>query len=422
MTRYHSTDDALCRWAVFYLIGRVVATLRPLLADLGLSGSLALVIYLTGLLTQQHITATEIATQVGLVSHDSLRRMLCGLGWSVSVGVVLSVRLITALSGGEGWLVIDDVLLPKPWARAIALCFWDYDHASRHNCFGQRLVFVVWSNGTLVLPLLFAFWQKDPTRKPRRKKRPRRNTTKAQPRRRRRHRKAKGPRRVRCASGVRYRTKNELARVLVWRLVRRGLPVEFVLFDNWYAAHDNFQLFERLHLKWVTRAKSNYTVNYDGHYLTVKQVAAQVAKANYHYYPALQARARSFVVERDGRPLKLTVIKDDRGPEGGRTKYLLTNATQLETRQVIAWYRRRWAIEVYHESLKQNASLEKSPTRTATTQRNHFFASLCAYVQLESLKIKTGVNHFALKSKIYLAALKTAYQELVKLEPISLGA
>jgi hypothetical protein len=292
MTRDHSTDDALCRWAVFYLIGRVLATLRPLLADLGLRTSLALVVYLTGLLTQQNITATEIATQVGLVSHDSLRRMLCSLGWSLSLGVVLSVRLCTALSGEPGWLILDDVLLPKPWAAAIALCFWDYDHASRRNSFGQRLVFVIWSNGRLLIPLLFAFWQKDPTRKPRRKKRARRQTTKAQPRRRRRRqRKAKGPRRVRCASGVRYRTKNELARVLVWRLVRRGLPVEFVLFDNWYAAHDNFKLFERLSLKWVTRAKSNYQVTSDGHWLTVKQVAAQVAKANYHYYPAgLRAR------------------------------------------------------------------------------------------------------------------------------------
>jgi hypothetical protein len=53
---------------------------------------------------------------------------------------------------------------------------------------------------------------------------------------------------------------------------------------------------------------------------------------------------------------------------------------------------------------------------------NHFFASLCACVKLASLKIRTGVNHFALKSKSYLAALKTAYQELVKLELISLGA
>ena len=73
-------------------------------------------------------------------------------------------------------------------------------------------------------------------------------------------------------------------------------------------------------------------------------------------------------------------------------------------------------IEVFHKSLKQNASLEKSPTRTETTQPNHLFASLCAYVKLEKLKIKTKLNHFALKSKLYLSAVKSAYGELVKLK------
>jgi hypothetical protein len=38
------------------------------------------------------------------------------------------------------------------------------------------------------------------------------------------------------------------------------------------------------------------------------------------------------------------------------------------------------------------------------------------------LKMSTGLNHFALKSKIYLSALQTAYSELVKLKPQSLTA
>jgi len=43
-------------------------------------------------------------------------------------------------------------------------------------------------------------------------------------------------------------------------------------------------------------------------------------------------------------------------------------------------YRKRWNVEPYHKSLKQNASLEKSPTQTVTTQTNHLFASsLCLH-------------------------------------------
>jgi hypothetical protein len=75
---------------------------------------------------------------------------------------------------------------------------------------------------------------------------------------------------------------------------------------------------------------------------------------------------------------------------------------------------------VGHRGLSQiyqtEASLEKSPTRTETTKRNHLFASLCAYVKLERLKIKTKLNHFALKSKLYLSAIKSALLYLVKLK------
>ncbi|MDR2927773.1 MAG: IS701 family transposase, partial [Cytophagaceae bacterium] len=60
----------------------------------------------------------------------------------------------------------------------------------------------------------------------------------------------------------------------------------------------------------------------------------------------------------------------------------------------------------------QNTSLAKSPTRTVPTQTAHLFASLLAYVKLERLKFVHNLNHFALKAKVYLAAIKMAWKEL----------
>jgi putative transposase ISC1217 len=58
--------------------------------------------------------------------------------------------------------------------------------------------------------------------------------------------------------------------------------------------------------------------------------------------------------------------------------YLVTSDLKLDYDHIITLYKRRWSVEVYHKSLKQNGSLEKSPTRTTTTQRNHLYGSLCA--------------------------------------------
>jgi hypothetical protein len=80
-----------------------------------------------------------------------------------------------------------------------------------------------------------------------------------------------------------------------------------------------------------------------------------------------------------------------------------------------------YAIEEYHRSLKQNASLEKSPTRTVKTQSNHFFVALCTFVKLEWLRTQTKLNHYALKAKLYLSALLSAFQSLQALQPLRLA-
>ena len=66
--------------------------------------------------------------------------------------------------------------------------------------------------------------------------------------------------------------------------------------------------------------------------------------------------------------------------------------------------------------MKQNASLEKSPIKVARSQRNHIFASIIAYWKLELLRIKTHLNHFAMKYKLIIRANQIAYQELQKLK------
>ena len=44
------------------------------------------------------------------------------------------------------------------------------------------------------------------------------------------------------------------------------------------------------------------------------------------------------------------------------------------------------------------------------------FAALWGYIKLEMLKVKTKMNHFAMKTKIYNQALKAAFKELTNLK------
>jgi hypothetical protein len=102
--------------------------------------------------------------------------------------------------------------------------------------------------------------------------------------------------------------------------------------------------------------------------------------------------------------------------------YLVTSDTRLSYEQLTTLYRTGWHVEPYHKSLKQNASLAKSPTQTVRTQTNHFFATLCGYIKLEMLKVSTKLNYFALKTKLYVRAIQVAFDALRQLEPIRLAA
>lgn len=95
---------------------------------------------------------------------------------------------------------------------------------------------------------------------------------------------------------------------------------------------------------------------------------------------------------------------------------LLTTDVTMTYQQLLTTYQKRWGIEEYHKSLKQNASLEKSPTRTHRTQANYLFASICAYIKLERLRLMAQMNHFALKGQLYLKAMQAAFAELSALK------
>ena len=123
-------------------------------------------------------------------------------------------------------------------------------------------------------------------------------------------------------------------------------------------------------------------------------------------------------------PFPLLLVKQVFTNEDGSTGilYLVSSDTTLDGNGITMLYQKRWNVEPYHKSLKQNASLAQSPTQTVTTQSNHFFAALCGYIKLELLKGDTKLNHFALKSKLYLHAIHSAYATLRQLNPVRLAA
>jgi len=115
-------------------------------------------------------------------------------------------------------------------------------------------------------------------------------------------------------------------------------------------------------------------------------------------------------------PLRLVKQVFTNADDSTGVVYLVSSDTTLTAQAIQTLYQKRWKVEEYHKSLKSNLAFSRSPTKTLRTQSNHIFACLMAFVKMEQMRLKTHLNHFAMKGQIYQAALRSAYQQLQTLK------
>ena len=205
-------------------------------------------------------------------------------------------------------------------------------------------------------------------------------------------------------------TKNELMREMIIQCIRNQLKFQYVLADSWFASSDNMLFIHRKKKFFLMDMKSNRLIA-----LSQKDRSA----GNWIRLDELDITPKTpvkvFLKDLEIPVLLCKQVFTNKDHSAGEM-YLVTNNLKLSSDDFDTFYKKRWGVEEYHKSIKQNTGAEKSPTRTERTQQNHLFASMLAYVKLEKLKSKNKMNHFALKSKLYLAAIKAAFKELYVLK------
>ncbi len=328
-----------------------------------------------------------------LVSHDTLSDMLVHPCWSATI--IMCHLLNFAISQVvchpiPCWLILDDVILPHNSAKKMYGTYYDYDYVNCRNIRCMRLVVLVWTNGIINIPVAFSLWHK------------------------------KGSQYLKD-TGKHYRTKNELARILVYLVVRKGLHFNFITFDEWYSKAENLSFFHRLELIFVTSVKSNRKIRIEFISPFIQEESKKRRKKrnclnytcmewaelfhtrDYPYYSSIHARARRTFVHLKGVKtlLKLVCIKnyannkhfkDIHTPVDKRAKdpnkYLITNGLLLTIPQIVNNYRRRWTIEVAFRTLKQEFALGKCQAhKSIEPHLRHTALCFFAFVLLQLAKI-----------------------------------
>ena len=325
-------------------------------------------------------TATGLSAMVeGDVSHDQITRFLSAQDYTSKdlwQQVKSTVRLIER---DDGVLIFDDTIQEKAWTDESELMCWHFDHCSGRTVRGINLLNALYyCNGTSI-PVAFELVKKPiqysdiATRKFKRKS---------------------------------EKTKNEMMREMIEVCIQNALKFRFVLMDSWFSSEENFEFITGKDRHFIAALKDNRLIALSEEDRKKKRFI-RVDELDFPEQTAVQGwlkgYAKAVLVVRQ-------VFKNKDDSTG--ILHLVCSDLTCDHNVITTSYKKRWQVEVFHKSLKSNANLAKSPTRTLRTQSNHVFMAIYATFKLECLSITNKLNPFALCRKLLINASRTAYAQL----------
>jgi nuclear transport factor 2 (NTF2) superfamily protein len=337
-------------------------------------------------------TATGLSSVLdGALSHDQITRFLSSLQ-SGSKELWKTVKsLVRTHEKANACLIFDDSIIEKEYTDENEIICWHWDHSTKKAVKGINLLTAFYHSDVgssaeddevLRIPIAFEMVTKTLRYYDEKTKKEKRKST---------------------------ITKNELLQQMIAQVISNQLVFKYVIADSWFGSAENMRFIKAKKKFFIFDMKSN------------RQVALTKENRNKGQWTSLEALnlientpTKVWLKDLEFEVFLIKQVFKNKDNSVG-VRFLVSNDFDLSADDFKTIYKKRWSVEEYHKSLKQNAGIGKSPTRTVQTQSAHLFTSILAYVKLEGLKLCRKVNHFALKAKVYLAANKAAFAELQKL-------
>lgn len=352
-----------------WLYWHVSQTLTRLgLASLGTPTWVILMTWaVTGLiLLDARPTQTRVARVLPGRCHDALNRLLRVMPWSTRALMAVLVGFAKRL-GCEGYLILDDVIVEKAFAKRLAWAGSLYSFAKKRKVWGIQIIVLLWcsGDGRWRIPVGFRLW------------RPKRS-----------------------CSPQRYRTKLELALELVTAVVVAKLPVSYIVGDTHYTAGWFTKCLARLGLTWHGTLNPKTIVVWQGKRQAVRDLATTV-KLKWRAHLGLRAIALTVFAPKYGH-IRLVVTRN----RHGNYDYLVSNDQTLDLTTMVQRKRSRWSIQTLFRDSKQFAALEACQCWVNQAMVRHVALVFLTFVVLQLLRAKPSESIAAVKERWQLAVLR----------------
>jgi putative transposase len=249
----------------------------------------------------------------------------------------------------KGFLIIDDTVLDKPYAKNMDLVYHHWSGKHHRVVSGIDIITTLWTNGIAMIPADFRIYDKDNDLK----------------------------------------TKNDHFKDMLEKAKARGFFPDFVIFDSWYSSIDNLKTIRKYNWHWLTRLKKNRSVNPDNtRNMQIQDIEIPPGGRKVHL------KAYGFIKV-------FKIVSKDGDIECWATDLL---DMKEKDRDKLGGY--SWKIEEYHRGIKQFCGVENCQARISRSQRAHILFSLRAFLRLEIERLFSGISWFEYKRQIIRDSIK----------------
>jgi hypothetical protein len=281
------------------------------------------------------------------ISHDSVNRFLLREDYTPH-DLFNEIRADLNLKGGT--VSVDDSVLDKPYSHLMAFVghFWSGKH--------HRVV-----KGINLITLYYT----DPHGHPQ-------------------------PVNYRIYDKTENKTKNDYFQEMLVEVLAWGLEPAWVTGDSWYSSLENLKMIKDHHRGFLFALESNRLVSIEkGQWSQIQQL--MIPEDGLCVYLRGFGTVKVFRQWLKDTPRHYALYQSNDEAWATFDRAAFRNL-----------HDQHWQIEQYHRTLKQVCHIEHFQVRQPTAIRNHVFAAICGYVQLQRLRVNDVIrNCYQLKRELF---------------------
>jgi hypothetical protein len=351
------------------LAEQVILILRRLgIARVGSPTTAALIaLYVVGLiLLDSRQTQTRVARFLPGRCHDALNRLLRLMPLSTRTLMRMLISWIDTRRQ-PGYLCLDDCVIEKAFAKKLPWAGWTYSFTKKRKVYGLHIVVLLWCSaghpGRWRIPVAFRLW------------RPKRS----------------------CHSAWRYRTKLQLAEVMLKETIAVRLHSRYIVFDTHYTAGWFTRKLTRMGIEWVGTLHPRTIVLWGGRRQSVRQLGERL-HLKWRAQLGLRATTARVYAPKYG-VLRLVVTRN----RHGNCEYIVTNDPGADLTSVVERKMSRWSIETLFRDTKQFGGLEACQCWVDQAMVRHVGLVLLTFVVLQMMRRSPGESVGMVKERWQLA-------------------